>query len=157
MQHLEGNCLVVSKLTWGIWPFLTRALESLKNFYFNELLLRKVYIDWAKSVKGSYLSWHWRVMQNLKRNLLVLSKVISGIWQILTRALKSLENLHFNAPFSTKVYKYRVMFDRTDDWCKIWRKTDLCFQKWHEEFGKFSQVEKWGFHFRKENGRTKSK
>ena len=35
--------------------------------------------------------------------------------------------------------KYRgVMFDGTEDWCKIWRKTDLCFQKWHEEFSKFS-------------------
>ena len=39
--------------------------------------------------------------------------------------------------------KYRgVMFDGTEDWCKIWRKTDLCFQKWHEEFDKFSQAEK---------------
>ena len=36
--------------------------------------------------------------------------------------------------------KYRgVMFDDTKYWCKIWRKADLCFQKWHEEFGKFSQ------------------
>ena len=35
--------------------------------------------------------------------------------------------------------KYRgVMFDGTEYWCKIWRKTNLCFQKWHEEFGKFS-------------------
>ena len=35
--------------------------------------------------------------------------------------------------------KYRgVMFDGTEYWCKIWRKTDLCFQKWHEEFCKFS-------------------
>ena len=35
--------------------------------------------------------------------------------------------------------KYRgVMFDGTEYWCKIWRKTDFCFQKWHEEFGKFS-------------------
>ena len=34
---------------------------------------------------------------------------------------------------------YRVvMFDGTEYWCKIWKKTDLCFQKWHEEFGKFS-------------------
>ena len=34
--------------------------------------------------------------------------------------------------------KYRgVIFDGTEDWCKIWRKTDLCFQKWHEEFSKF--------------------
>ena len=35
--------------------------------------------------------------------------------------------------------KYRgVMFNGTQDWNKIWRKTDLHFQKWHEEFGKFS-------------------
>ena len=34
--------------------------------------------------------------------------------------------------------KYRgVMFDCTEDWCKIWRKTDLYFLKWHEEFCKF--------------------
>ena len=37
-----------------------------------------------------------------------------------------------------KLKKYRgVIFDGTEDWCKIWRKTDLCFQRWHE-FGKFS-------------------
>ena len=32
----------------------------------------------------------------------------------------------------------RVMFDGTEYWCKVWKKTDLCSQKWHEEFGKFS-------------------
>ena len=27
--------------------------------------------------------------------------------------------------------KYRgVMFDGTEEWCKIWMKTKLCFQKW---------------------------
>ena len=26
----------------------------------------------------------------------------------------------------------------TKGWCKIWRKPDLWFGKWHEEFGKFS-------------------
>ena len=35
--------------------------------------------------------------------------------------------------------KYRgVIFDCTQDWYKVWRQTDLCFQKWHEEFDKFS-------------------
>ena len=35
--------------------------------------------------------------------------------------------------------KYRgVMFGSTEYWCNIWRKTDLSFQKWHEEFRKFS-------------------
>ena len=35
--------------------------------------------------------------------------------------------------------KYRgVIFDTTQGWYKIWRKTDLCFHKWHEGFSKFS-------------------
>ena len=25
-----------------------------------------------------------------------------------------------------------------EEWCKIWRKSDLWFGKWHEEYGKFS-------------------
>ena len=49
--------------------------------------------------------------------------------------------------FELKKY-WGVKFDGTDSWYKIWRKTDLCFQKWHEEFGKFSpehlKVSKWG-------------
>ena len=32
----------------------------------------------------------------------------------------------------------RVMFDDAEYWYKVWKKTGLCFQKWHEEFGKFS-------------------
>ena len=43
-----------------------------------------------------------------------------------------------------------VMFDGTEYWCKIWRKSNLCFQKWYDEFSKFSpqQVRKsknWDF------------
>ena len=26
-----------------------------------------------------------------------------------------------------------VMFDGTEYWNKVWRKPDMCFQKWHEE------------------------
>ena len=42
--------------------------------------------------------------------------------------------------FVSKTFqKHRgVMFDGTVYWCKIWRKNDLCFQKWREEFSKFS-------------------
>ena len=39
--------------------------------------------------------------------------------------------------FELKKYR-RVIFHDTEEWCKIWRKTDLWFEKWHEEFGKFS-------------------
>ena len=49
------------------------------------------------------------------------------------------------------------MFDNTEDWWQIWRKTDLYFQKWHEDFDTFLEAGKYQFHFRKWNGRTKSK
>ena len=39
--------------------------------------------------------------------------------------------------FEQKKYK-GVMFDGTEYWCEVWRKTDLCIQKWQEEFRKFS-------------------
>ena len=39
--------------------------------------------------------------------------------------------------FDLKKYR-RVIFHDTEGWCKIWRKTDLWFGKWHEEYGKFS-------------------
>ena len=52
-------------------------------------------------------------------------------WEIYTQALDNLKNLHFNGLLLTKVYvwtkkKYSgVIFDCNEDWCKIWRKTDL--------------------------------
>ena len=56
-------------------------------------------------MQGSYVSWQWNDhVQNLKRNLLVSSKLTWAIWRILTRALENLINLHFNGfPFN-KVY-----------------------------------------------------
>ena len=51
-----------------------------------------------------YLSWQWRVAQNLKRNWLVISKLTWGIWRILTQALESLKNFHFNGFHLSKVY-----------------------------------------------------
>ena len=57
----------------------------------------------------------------------------------------------FCAKFITfDLKKYRgVIFHDTEEWYKIWRKTDLCFGKWHEEYGKFSpeqlKVTKLGF------------
>ena len=63
----------------------------------------------------------------------------------LTLALKNLKNLHFIELLLNKVYniwakkKFKgVMFDGTESWCNIWRKTDFWLQKWHEEFSKFS-------------------
>ena len=60
-----------------------------------------------------------------------------------------------NDPFSAKyitfyLKKYRgVIFHDNEESCKIWRKADLWFGKWHEKLGKFSpehsKVTKLGF------------
>ena len=87
MQNWRGNWLVISKLTWGIWHILTRALENLKNLHFNELFLMDVYNVWTKKVERSYI-WSWS-MQNLKENWFVLSKMTWRIYQIFARSLKN--------------------------------------------------------------------
>ena len=46
----------------------------------------KVYNVWAKKVQRNYISWHLSVIQNLKKNWLVVWKMTWGIWQIFTRA-----------------------------------------------------------------------
>ena len=118
------------------------STQNSQNLNFDWFLLCKIYNVWSRKVPWSYLWWHWRLMQNLKKNWLVVGKVIWGIWHIFTRVLESLKNLNFNGIFLNKVYNVwakktrRVMFHETEECCKIWTKIDLWFGKWHEEFGK---------------------
>ena len=81
-------------------------------------------------------------MQNSKKNWFVVSKMIK-VWWILGRVLKSLKSFTLIGSFCAKyinfeLKKYRgVTFHETEEWCKIWRKIDLWFGKWHEEYSKF--------------------
>ena len=42
---------------------------------FDVILLSKVENVWAKTLHRSYMQWHWRMTNNLKRNWLVVSKL----------------------------------------------------------------------------------
>ena len=42
-------------------------------------LLSKVENVWASNLQGSYVFWQWRMIQNLRRNWLVSSKLTWGI------------------------------------------------------------------------------
>ena len=104
-------------------------IKNLTNFDLSTRLLNKVYIVWAKKVQRSYLSWHWRVMQNLKKNWLVAWKMTWGIWQIFTRALESVKIGTLMGPFvqirkfmSLKFYR-EVMCHGNEEWYKNWRWT----------------------------------
>ena len=59
-----------------------------RNLYFDRLLLLIVHKISAKKVQRSYVSLQWRVMQNLKNNWFVVSKMTRVRW-ISTRALKT--------------------------------------------------------------------
>ena len=58
-----------------IWRILTQALKCFKNLHFNALLFTKIYNFWVKKVQKSYVWYYWKLMQNLKGNWLVLSKM----------------------------------------------------------------------------------
>ena len=100
VQNLKKNLFFVSKMT-RIWWILIWALKSLKN-HFDRSLLCKVYNVWPKKVQRSYISWHWRVMQNLKKNWLVVWKMTWGIWQIFIRTLESVKYSVFMGFFCPK-------------------------------------------------------
>ena len=78
--------------------------------------------------------------KKIKENWFFVSKM-KIVWWILIRALKSLNNLHFDWSFPVmfNLKKNRwVIFHDTREWCKIWRKPNLWFGKYNEEFSKFS-------------------
>ena len=67
------------------------SCQNSQNFHFDWFLLREVYNVWPKKVQRSYLSWHWRLMQNFKKNWLTVWKITWGIWQFFMRALETLK------------------------------------------------------------------
>ena len=80
----------------------------------------------AKKVQGIYVSWRWGVMQKLKKNWFIVSKM-TRIWWILTWALKSIKNCTWIGLFCAKyitfgLKKYRGALHGTEEWCEIWKK-----------------------------------
>ena len=65
---------VVWKIAWGIgWTFI-RALKSLKNCALMGSFLSKGCVS-VRKLQRNYVSWHWRVMQNSKKNWPVVGKM----------------------------------------------------------------------------------
>ena len=131
------------KIGIRIWQNLTRALESLKNFHFNGLLLRKVYILWAKKVKGIIfheIEERYKVWRGIDLSFQNWNKEFDKIWP---EHLKVSKIFILISSFWAKyilfqLKKYRgVLFHETEEGYKIWWGIDLLFQRWHKEFDKF--------------------
>ena len=74
---------------------------------FDGLLLSKAYKVLDEKVQKSYIPWDWIVMQSLKKNWLLVPKMIWGIWWILMRAVASLRICTLMCYF----YRKYIMFE----------------------------------------------
>ena len=92
---LKGDAKFKGKLTCG----LKNNIRNLVNFHASsrkydnlhlyQIILSKAYKDLEEKIQKSYVLWHWKVMQSLKKNWLVVSNTTWGIWWILTQPLES--------------------------------------------------------------------
>ena len=140
---LKSHTKSEKKLTCGLENDMRNLANFRKNtwkcqnWYFHGNLLSKVEHAWAKNLQES------------EEESTCYFKIDIGVWRILIHELKIPKYLHFNGPPLNKIYniwaeKCRgVMFDGTEYWCKIWRKTDLYFENWNEEFSKFLPEHVW--------------
>ena len=140
---LKGDAKFKGKLTCGLKNNFRNLLNfhasSWKsgNLHFDGLLLSKAYKDLDEKVQKSYVSWHWRVMQSLKKNWLLVPKMTWGIWWILMWAVTSLKVVTLMWYFSQKQTKFllknnrRIISHDTGKSSKHWRKTE----NWQEKFG----------------------
>ena len=91
-QSLKKNWLLVN---------FTASNGKPENLHFDVLLLSKVYHVWAKKKQRSYVTGHWRKMQNLN-NELCFEKWHYKFDKFWPNTRKS-QNLHFNGLLLTKV------------------------------------------------------
>ena len=152
---LKGDAKFKEKLTCG----LKNDLRNLHDFrpssrkfgklHFDELLLSKAYKNLHKKVQKSYVSWHWRVMQSLKKKLTLDSK--NDVRNLVDFNVSSgkCKNLHFGVLLLSVAYKVSAKKVQKNylSWhwikrSKLWRKTDFLFQKWHEESSEFKPSSK---------------
>ena len=93
--------LVVLKLAWGIgWTFI-KALKNLKICPLMGSFCPKRNVL-ARKFQRNYVSWHWRVMQNLSENWLMAWKMI-GTSLIFMRAVESLKICTWWVPFAESI------------------------------------------------------
>ena len=132
MQNFKKNWLVPWKMTYGIWLIFMRAAESVKIFTLMGFFCPK-YRRWKwkdAKVQKSYVSWHWRVMESLKKNRLLVAKKTWGNCWILMRAVPSLKICTLMCYFFWKYFMFEpkkcrgVICHNSEKWCKIWGGTN---------------------------------
>ena len=90
MQNLKGNWLVARKMTRNLVSFHASSRKS-ENLHSDGFLLSKADKVSDEKLQKSYVSWHWRVMQSLMKNWLLVLKMTWIICWILMRTVANLK------------------------------------------------------------------
>ena len=134
---------MLPNMIWEIEQIFARTPESVKigtliGTFCTKLKMYEIKIyrgvichdkeEWCKNWRGIDLSiqnWHEEFDQFWHEHL-----KISNIF--------TLTDWFWPKYIMFELKKYRgVMFDGTEVWCKTWRKSNLCFQIWHEKLSQF--------------------
>ena len=96
-----------------------------ENLHFERLLLSITYIVWIQKVQKSYLLWHWRVFQILKKNWLFVWKNDMRNFVNFNMSSGKSEDLHFAVWYLSSLYFCRksVIFELKNT-------EELCRKKW---------------------------
>ena len=113
------------------------------NLYLDRILLLKVHKISPKKVQRSYVSKTLKGEEKFEHKIDLLFQKCQNLVNC-DLSTRNSQNFYIDWFLLWKVYnvwpkEYRgVIYHDTEEWCKIWRKTNLWFGKWHERFGKFS-------------------
>ena len=97
LMTLESDAKFEEKLALGFKNDMTNLVNfnvnscKFENLHFDMLLSSIAYKVSAKKVQKSYVPWHGRVIQTLKKNSLFVWKITWEIWWIITQAVKNLK------------------------------------------------------------------
>ena len=124
------------KLSFQNWHKVTRALESLKNFHFNGVLMSKVYIVWVKNLQRNNHETEegFKIWRGIELSFQNWHKEFDKIWPKHSKVSKIfiLMGSFWAKYILFELKKYReIIFHETEEGYKIWRVIDFSFQNWH--------------------------
>ena len=99
------------------------------KLYTDGFFLSKSYNVSVRQFQSNYVSWHWRVLQNLKENWLVTWKMTIEIWLIFMRAVESLKICTLMCYYLSIAYKVSAKKVQKNNFSWHWKKINILKKK----------------------------
>ena len=132
----EGKLTCSLEMTWGSCQIFIRTLVKIGIFMGAFCPKYKMHeLQTSKGVVSNDTEEWWKIWRGIDLLFQNWHKEFDKFWLDNSKVSKIYTLMSYFWPIF-ELKKYRgALFHDTRLWCKIWRKTDLWFGKWHEEFG----------------------